>query len=768
MKLSKIQIKNFRRLEDVRIDLEDGETVFVGPNNSGKTSATAVFRYFLKGNEFRIHDFSVSRIQEIDHFGSEEDKEGLILPSIDLDLWFKIDSDIEYGRAASLMVDTLSDREEVGIRISFAVKQDDIGSLISTYEEARSIKKGDAARYAFSLSRFLGLEGNLKKFFRLHYLVLEKPDSDPETVAKYQVENVGLVWSDVFRKLIENGWAEQIDQDKVRLTVDLIAEKNAVMEIFKGGFDKIFPVFQESYPKVSALEPSEAVRVLASLLRIDFVDAQRNIDDQEASHSNRLSAAFAAFYKHNLEEPAINEDASQVIDDNNQNLSAHYEKTFKDLMGVISKLGVPSVNDRTLKIVSTLNPEAALKGNTELLYVDSSLNHELPEAYNGLGFKNLIYIAIQVTHYHLQWISTKINRPICHLIFIEEPEVHLHAQVQQTFITNIWNILKEGAKDTGEGNLIPQLCVTTHSSHILDAVEFQKVRYFKRCQMQGKAFDGVKTLHASTVISLQDFQPEDTSAPDAEDNRNETLKFLKQYLKLTHCDLFFADAAVLVEGIAEKLLLPKMIEKEAKGLKFCYLTVLEVGGAYAHRFAELFKFIGIPYLIITDIDSVDPNNARKSCRADKLGAKTSNACLKFFYDKDITVEHLVNKGEADHILVDGRCYLTFQKPGAVDGYQENEKMHGRTFEETFIYENLNMFKDGQFSTSVTLEGDHDKDFEHIYKLVKSDNFKKAEFALDIAFSEEDWKVPHYIKVGLIWLQSKLENQLKTIQEALIQ
>jgi len=286
--------------------------------------------------------------------------------------------------------------------------------------------------------------------------------------------------------------------------------------------------------------------------------------------------------------------------------------------------------------------------------------------------------------------------------------------------------------------------------------------------MQGECPDGVKTLHASTVISLQDFQPEDTSAPDEEDNRNETLKFLKQYLKLTNCDLFFADAAVLVEGTVEKLLLPKMIEKEAKGLKFCYLTVLEVGGAYAHRFAELFKFIGIPYLIITDIDSVDPNNARKSCRADTPGAKTSNGCIKFFYGNDITVDQLASKEEADQKFSDDRCYLTFQKPVPVDGYQEDEKMHGRTFEETFIYENLNLFKDEKVSTSVTLEGDHDKDYESIYNLVKSNNFKKTEFALDIVFSEEDWKVPHYIKAGLIWFQSKMENQLKTIQEALIQ
>jgi putative ATP-dependent endonuclease of OLD family len=699
MKLKKIHIKNFRRLEDVQIDLDDGETVFVGPNNSGKTSATAIFRYFLKGTELRIHDFSVSRIREIDRFSNEKDKKDLSWPSIDLDLWFKIDPDIEYGRAFSLLPNTLSDIDEVGIRISFAVKQDDIGDLISAYDEAKSLKREGATRDAFTLSRFLGIQGNLKRFFRLHYFVLGKTGADPV---------------------------------------------------------------------VSALEPSEAERVLSSLIKIDFVDAQRNIDDQEASRGNRLSAAFAAFYKHNLEEPEINEAASQVIDANNQSLSDHYEMTFKDLIGVISRLGVPSVNDRSLKLVSTLNPEVALKGNTELLYIDPLLNHELPEAYNGLGFKNLIYIAIRMTHYHLQWINTKINRPICHLVFIEEPEVHLHAQVQQTFITNIWNVLKENAKEAGEESLVPQLCVTTHSSHILDAVEFHKVRYFKRCQIKGECPEGVKALHASTVVSLQDFQPKNTSAPDEEDNSKETLKFLKQYLNLTHCDLFFADAAVLVEGLAEKLLLPRMIEKEAKELKICYLTVLEVGGAYAHRFADIFKFIGIPYLIITDCDSIDPNDSRKSCRADTTDAKTSNACLKFFYDKDITVEQLNFKEEADQILADSCCYLTFQKPVSVDGYQEDEKMHGRTFEEAFIYENLDLFKTEKFRLLLALEGDHDKDYQQIYDIVKSANFKKAEFALDIVFSEEDWKVPNYIKAGLVWLQSKMGNQLDTFPEALNQ
>ena len=47
MKINKVHLRNFRRLENVEIDFEAEETVFVGPNNSGKTSATAAFRLFL-------------------------------------------------------------------------------------------------------------------------------------------------------------------------------------------------------------------------------------------------------------------------------------------------------------------------------------------------------------------------------------------------------------------------------------------------------------------------------------------------------------------------------------------------------------------------------------------------------------------------------------------------------------------------------------------------------------------------------------------------
>lgn len=179
----------------------------------------------------------------------------------------------------------------------------------------------------------------------------------------------------------------------------------------------------------SPLEQDRGKSLVRHLLRVGFVDAQRNINDSEDSRSNRLSSAFNSFYQKNLQVAQHGASAYAVIDENNERLTEHYRQQFDPLMELIKELGVPSINDRDLKVKSSLSPESALKGNTELLYVDSGRGDELPELYNGLGFKNLIYMAIQIRHFHSQWLRTENSRPFCLLIFVEEPEVHLYAKV---------------------------------------------------------------------------------------------------------------------------------------------------------------------------------------------------------------------------------------------------------------------------------------------------------------------------------------------------
>lgn len=704
MKVALVAIRNFRRLEDVQFSLEDDHTVFVGPNNSGKTSAAAAFRLFFKRSDFTVNDFTVACINELDKYGADPEAKATQIPAIEMDLWLSIDpKKIEFGRVFSLLPNASTDFDRVGIRLRYCVKDADL-----LKEEYASTFPSTAVGPARPISHFLSMPGMLARHFSTSYFALS----------------------------IEGGTTTATN-----------------------------------------IEPEEGKRVLHSLIRVDFIDAQRNIHDQESGRHNRLSAAFAAFYKYNLEKPAENEAANKVIDENNDRLTQHYADHFEPLLRTISTLGVPSAHDRTLRLVSSLSAKEALQGSTELYYVDAALQHQLPEAYNGLGFKNLVYIAIQISHFHAQWLSTERNRELCQVIFVEEPEVHLHAQVQQVFISNMWKILDETAKQAGEESSAPQLAISTHSSHIVDTVAFEKVRYFRRCLMKGQAGTTIATLNATQVLNLRDFRPPASKPPaltkrelaelsaEAQEalleertelDRQATLDFLKKYLKLTHCDLFFADAAVLVEGTVEKLLLSDMIEKCAKGLSSRYIAVLEVGGAYAHKFSSLMVFLGIPYLVITDIDTVDAADARKACPADRPQARTSNATLKSLLGKDARND-LVALTSDEQVVENGSCFITFQRPVVVKVDKIDHSMHGRTLEETFVYENLSLFQEGALSLGIDFvqikTAEEIKD--QIYSEIRDDGFKKTEFALGVLSSNVTWRTPSYIENGLRWLEGKL-------------
>jgi len=677
MQLTRYYLKNFRRLEDVEVQLNDTETVFVGPNNSGKTSATVAFKLFVtQSKSFEIHDFPAALIPSIDDFPEKsKDDQDLELPKIELDLWFSIDPDIEYGRVATLLPSLSASYSEVGIRVSNSA--DNPEKLLQIYEE--TIKQDSKSLSTRTLSEYLSEERHLTAHFSKKYYMLEK---------------------------LASGYIEEHSLDK-----------------------------------------DEGRSALALLLQVDFVDAQRNISDKEDGKSNRLSSAFSDFYAFNLEQVENDSEATAVIATNNDNLTKHYEGQFSDLLSIISKLGFPSDNDRKLKILSDLHPENALKGNTALRYIDDETDHHLPEAYNGLGFKNLVYIAIQICHFQKKWLATKEKRSLSQIIFIEEPEVHLHAQVQQTFISRVREIVKAIAKNSGYPSLQPQLLITTHSSHILDTVDFTHVRYFRRIPSKYLQSSPLKDRKvASEVLDLATF--------NETENKAGNLKFLSKYLRLTHCDLFFSDAAILIEGTVERLLLPEIINRSCPKLETSYITLLEVGGAYAHRFLKLLEFIGMPALIITDLDSVDPDKNRSKCIASYEKAITSNAALiEAFKKKKVSELHAVESRMIKDLTIP--AYISFQNPIPVGQYGEGNEMSPRTFEEAFIYENLGAVLSGDIEAfvAVTNEMSFDEVNLAVYEAVKNKNYKKVEFALSQLESEHLWEPPSYIVEGLNWLET---------------
>ncbi|WXZ51324.1 AAA family ATPase [Clavibacter tessellarius] len=415
---------------------------------------------------------------------------------------------------------------------------------------------------------------------------------------------------------------------------------------------------------------------------------------------------------------------------------------------------------------SNFNPKQIMAQDTEVQYALPGTSGvpetHLPEKYNGLGYKNLIYMVIQILDFHQRWAEQSIRTPV-HLVVVEEPEAHLHAQLQQVFIAKMREIISD------ESGLTTQLLVTTHSSAIINESRFTPIRYFRRVRASsGK--------HESQVRDVSQMEAEDRGTED----------FLLRYMKLTHCDLFFADAVILVEGNVERLLVPSMIEKDAPSLTSKYLTILEVGGAFAHKFSPLLGLLGIPALVITDLDSVtarvkveqkkgssgegaSKTSGGTKCLASVAGAVTSNATLRRWHPRKEGIGELLALDVEDKLMLLGEdvpspSRVAYQTLTDVSWRGDTMKVAGRTFEEALAFENLSWITGDVERESLSLvspsfdlkAADLTGVINEVHSQVKKAHFKKTELALSLMMTTENWKTPTYIVEGLQWLAKVLE------------
>lgn len=124
MHIHSYRLRNYRRLKDVQIELAQDISIFVGSNNSGKTSATHAIHAFLSGSKdrFSLYDFTSALWHGIDKAGeadlTTELPEDWGLPSISLDLWFEV-AESDLYLVIPLLPSTEWAGTKVGIRIAF-------------------------------------------------------------------------------------------------------------------------------------------------------------------------------------------------------------------------------------------------------------------------------------------------------------------------------------------------------------------------------------------------------------------------------------------------------------------------------------------------------------------------------------------------------------------------------------------------------------------------------------------------------------------------
>tara|TARA_R100000789_G_scaffold62926_1_gene59825 strand:- start:2372 stop:4456 length:2085 start_codon:yes stop_codon:yes gene_type:complete len=490
----------------------------------------------------------------------------------------------------------------------------------------------------------------------------------------------------------------------------------------------------------------EGTAALAALLQCNFIRAQRTLDHAKHGDADVIGKLLSALFKTASLPSAATADQQLAeklkvsVEDIERHIQGDFDEMLRKLLPAMEVLGFPSLNDTELRPETSLNVEALLSDHTKVVYTGIDGVH-LPEGYNGLGTRNLIYMLLQLESYHKAY-RAKATCPATHLIFVEEPEAHLHPQMQEVFISQLNAAIgKLSASYPDEAAWNVQFVITTHSPHVANAASFEAVRYF---------LNDVPAQANTRQTKVKDFK-RGMSSISAEDQN-----FLHQYMTLTKCDLYFADKAIMVEGTTERLLMPRLCELVDKSLddkhKLArqYVTCVEVGGAYAHIFYPLLDFLELKTLVVTDLDSTKPvekqNKKGKTITTwDKCpvaeGARTSNAAIKEWFrtedtegkdDWQITPAELVAKTTEEKQSGFRRiAYQIAEKPGT--------NICARSYEDALVLANPDRFE------WPKEQGEATEAWEIAQGLAKADT------ALRFAIREKEWVVPRYIQEGLAWL-----------------
>jgi len=674
MKIKKIAIKNFRSLKDTVVDIEDNLSLIIGKNNCGKTSFLRILDKFI---------------------GSGAGKKKFSFDDFNIDLKDQIKSLIENNSSQG---ETLP---FIGISLKVFIEYDDtddlsnIGNKVIMDLDPENTTVVLAFDYSISEDGFEKLETE----YKMH---CDKKKDKKKDLFSY-LNDKHTNYFTLSRKSIQYDLKTKKENDDVFTNLD--KEKISI--------DKI--------------------------ISFKLIDAKRGVSNKDTEKT--LSSQSAKIYKKlesSNDDESIADTLKDELSETDEKLDKIYKGLFEGVIEDVKKFGGIKENESEIKIISSLQHKNILEENTTVMYKSPSSDHSLPEHHNGLGYMNLISMIFEIKILLHEFQKEKDEKPAdINLLFIEEPEVHTHPQMQYIFIKNIKKLLEEGKKGNDGKDINLQTVISTHSSHIVSESYFEDIKYFK------KEASGITSKNLSSLR-------------EEYGNGNGYYKFLKQYLTLHKAELFFADKAIFIEGATERILLPAMMKKldqedeNITPLLSQNISIIDIGGRHFQIFEKFINFIGIKTLIITDIDSVEAGN--KKCPVVD-GIKTDNSTINnFFSDVDFTTLKELKFYQKHFSFKDGLCC---DKDGNLCCvYQiEEDKYYARSFEDAFIHIN------GDFITDDFESLPKKKNSKNAYELANAIQ-KKPSFAMDILLNSKDsggkkfsnWETPTYIVEGLKWLK----------------
>lgn len=245
---------------------------------------------------------------------------------------------------------------------------------------------------------------------------------------------------------------------------------------------------------------------------------------------------------------ALATDEQLTIKSANALIYGHLEKAIGHHFGQSTR--IQFVESDFTKIVESLT----LLFFPNMVVDDQSLFRSLSQ--NSLGYNNLLYIASILAELTLD--EEDEEQPLLKLLLIEEPEAHLHPQLQIRLLNHL--------KSVAEKNKNVQVIVTSHSTVLASSVEIDSIIHLSKLSPP-----------VATPLRLCDL-------PDS------SKQFINRWLDVTKSNLLFASGVILVEGIAEQMLIPILANVVLNGesIEDKGVSIINLNGIYFKHFMRLY------------------------------------------------------------------------------------------------------------------------------------------------------------------------------------
>lgn len=695
MRIKSIEISNYRKIKKAQINMEDNITVLAGANNSGKTSLVELFDSIFTKPKGKLslnkNDFPVESCEEWskkvytlfnDAFTSCENKEETIS---------KIRKNILEPENPVLISPII-----IKIQIEYDESKDDIRKFADYIMDLSPQNMSFYFVYKYDLNNSLFLNKINQNYDKLLSRFQKVND---KSVTLYKIE-------------------QTINELLLTLYDDSCTE-----EVY---------FCDSSYINTVHMDISE----FKSLFNFGHITASRTLDDERSDKSRILSKSMIDIASQtedwlnttkNLPDQIIQPIQNANIQDKVRTASLD---PLKGTMNAIAQTNGGQAGDIIIDMDITEDSiKSFLKSITNAKYKMG--NYYLNESSQGLGYSNLIYIHLQLEKY-----KKTIDPLIVNFFVIEEPEAHMHPQMQNAFAQYLFNYYK------GENGI--QGMLTTHSHEVVRNAHISQLRVIRQTtQFTCELYD---------LRILQNL---------LKATKSEVLEFYDFFYTINFTDLIFADKIIMYEGDTERMLIKCILcSKEFKSLGNQYISFVQVGGAYAHMYFPIVNYLGIKAIILTDLDYRDTAKTQ----SDVLSSTISNSTIKYFYKKshrqcdstaDLSVKEVYEWKSKFSPLVFG------DKENVYLGFQDESDNLSRTLEEAMLAKLFNISAieekskdewenkrtDYQLKYSIP-----NKDKSALRDIIHSTLNGKTDFMYSVIMKELEIKMlPNYIREALLWL-----------------